>query len=326
MNIVKFKYKIIIISSIFLLLGIIFGISISNKTCNVYKLKYIDPNLNCSENPIVKKSSYIQLKHDLEEYIQIGKDKKAVTDVSIYFRDLSNGPTLGINEHSTFSPASLLKLPLLLAYENMKNENSPDIFSKKITAETTWTIPEQVIPPANSITLGNVYSIDKMLSYMIQYSDNNSYYVLLDYLHKNYTERDILKDTFVSLGIVDPKDFLEDTISVKSYGSIFTQLYYSSYFNKKETSDEVLEMLTKTDWSNGINMGVPANIKVAHKFGERVNIEGNLSQLHDCGIVYYPGNPYLLCIMTRGDDLTKLSKVIGVISGMVYDEFNSRKL
>jgi hypothetical protein len=68
-----------------------------------------------------------------------------------------------------------------------------------------------------------------------------------------------------------------------------------------------------------------ANIPVAHKFGERTGFAGGVKQLHDCGIVYYPKNPYLLCIMTRGTDFTKLESTIAAVSKMVYQEFDSRK-
>jgi hypothetical protein len=65
--------------------------------------------------------------------------------------------------------------------------------------------------------------------------------------------------------------------------------------------------------------GVPPEIVVSHKFGER-HFEGDveIEQLHDCGIVYKPNHPYMLCIMTRGHDVRTLAPVIAQISKMVY--------
>lgn len=70
---------------------------------------------------------------------------------------------------------------------------------------------------------------------------------------------------------------------------------------------------------------MPASVKVAHKFGERL-LEDSTRQLHDCGIVYYPENPYLICIMTHGNVYENLEKTIQDISKMVYKEVDSRRL
>ena len=63
------------------------------------------------------------------------------------------------------------------------------------------------------------------------------------------------------------------------------------------------------------------NIPVAHKFGEREL--PNADQLHDCGIVYVPKHPYLLCVMTRGDSLTNLTTVIAGLSEVVYNDVHT---
>lgn len=323
----KINSKRIIFALLFLIVGFGIGSIIFNFgiRCDNNEFKYINKELICKDNLVVSKQSYIKLKHELESFIQEQKKANKATDVSIYFRDLQNGPTLGIKEHEFFSPASLLKLPLLLTYLSLRDEQ-PDILKREISIIDTDNTLKQTILPKESIEQGKTYTVEDILGRMIKYSDNKSYYALLDYLREISPKNDLLKQTFVDLGIIDPKDIIDDTISVKSYGSIFVQLYYSSYFNKKETSDEVLALLTKVDWNKGINAGVPLDVTVAHKFGERFGFSGNLVQLHDCGIVYYPENPYLLCIMTRGYDTNTLSSIIASISKMVYEEFDSRKL
>jgi hypothetical protein len=47
-------------------------------------------------------------------------------------------------------------------------------------------------------------------------------------------------------------------------------------------------------------------------------------QLHDCGIVYYPHKPYLLCVMTRGKSSDDNSKMIAEISKLVYREVDTQ--
>ena len=91
-------------------------------------------------------------------------------------------------------------------------------------------------------------------------------------------------------------------------------------------SEKAIALIADADYNKGIEAGVPVDIEVAHKFGEREFETGGLKQFHDCGIVYYPNNPYLLCVMTRGWAIDKLQDTISTISKMVYEEFNSRRL
>ncbi len=90
-------------------------------------------------------------------------------------------------------------------------------------------------------------------------------------------------------------------------------------------SAKALTYLVNSEFKEGIAGGVPSEIKVAHKFGERT-LSADLKHLHDCGIVYYPDNPYILCVMTRGNNYQELSNIIKTISKMTYDEVESRKI
>ena len=90
----------------------------------------------------------------------------------------------------------------------------------------------------------------------------------------------------------------------------------ASYLNEKY-SEKALELLTRTEYKNGLVAAVPKEIVVAHKFGERNNVQSE-KQLHDCGIIYYPDHPYLLCIMTRGSDYGTLEIAIQDVAVKVY--------
>jgi hypothetical protein len=100
-------------------------------------------------------------------------------------------------------------------------------------------------------------------------------------------------------------------------------LYNSTYLGR-ENSERALKLLSETDFSEGIESGVPNNVLVSEKFGEvrMTDANGNLlgKQINNCGIVYYPGHPYLLCVMTKGqgDDVKGLEGVVASISRIVY--------
>lgn len=300
------------------------GIHILGGSCFTRSFPHINPMFGC-KTPVVNQRGYVELKSALQTFIADEVKTGKISSLSVYFRDLQNGPTLGIDEHEKFAPASLLKLPLLLTYLELA-ENHPSLLATRLEYDHYDEPLTQSIAPEKSILPGTPYSIDEMLSYMIRYSDNRAYYVLREYLRQISPDEDLLKNTYIALGIVDPKNDLDQTIEVKQYSSIFIQLYNASFFDNKETSERALALLMETTFDKGLVAGVPAGLPVAHKFGERVGFAGNLQQLHDCGIVYFPKSPYLLCVMTRGTDRNELSHAIKQISTMVYTEVGSRRL
>src|SRR5207248_2823209 len=94
-------------------------------------------------------------------------------------------------------------------------------------------------------------------------------------------------------------------VSVVTYSSFFRVLYNASYLTRDD-SQKALALLAGVDYKDGLVAGVPASVPIAHKFGERETTGDTTKQLNDCGIVYYPSHPYLLCVMTRGDSMPVL--------------------
>ena len=135
---------------------------------------------------------------------------------------------------------------------------------------------------------------------------------------------------FSDLGI-DPASLTStpDNVTVKDFSIMLRALYNATYLNRDD-SERALELLSEADFSEGIDSGVPNRIQVAQKFGES-SIEapdGSVAskELNDCGIIYYPSHPYLLCIMTRGngDDTKGLEEAIATVSGMVFKDVQAK--
>lgn len=281
--------------------------------------QYINP-LRCEPNLAENKKEYVVLRNSLLQYIAEEKRQGVVTDVAVYFRDLENGPSININDQLSFAPASLLKLPLMIAYYK-KAEDNPSLLQKQITIPKDIQPMTQDIKPQQIAQKGGTYTIDNLITILITQSDNIAWTTLIMYLEKTYPQDDFVS-TLSDLGIIDPAIATnEQAITVQSYAAIFRLLYNSSYLNL-QMSNKALKLLTQTEFKNGIVAGVPSDIQVAHKFGEREN--GDDQQLHDCGIVYFKPNPYIICIMTRGHNLADLTQVIQYISQNVYTEVKSR--
>lgn len=276
----------------------------------------------------VRKSSYAPFRQELISLIDSEKEAGAVLAVSVFFRDLRAGPTFGINDFENFAPASLLKVPLALAYLRFEEEN-PGILESVIRYTKDGDILEQTFKPSKSIKKNETYTIEEILFHMVAYSDNVSFGVLSDYIKTLPNGGKFLSQVYQELGVINPRDAAQESVTVHGYASIFRQLYNVSYLNV-ELSEKLLSWLAQSDFKEGIVAGVPASVKVAHKFGERLIVEQStdkeIKQLHDCGIVYFPNNPYILCIMTRGREWKDLTRVIKTISEKIYKEVESRRL
>jgi beta-lactamase class A len=244
---------------------------------------------------------------------------------SVYFRDLDAGPTMGINEHTDYIPASLLKVPLVLTYLDL-SESDPGLLGQKIPygSGVAERVPNQTFKPSTLLREGALYTVKELIEHAIVNSDNVAAELLYEHLD-TLGGKALLSETYRNLGIIEMgSDLDKEAVNTKSYGSIMRMLYNASYLNQ-ENSELFLKLLSESEFKDGLRAGVPESITVAHKFGERFAEDGR-KQLHDCGIVYFPRNPYLLCVMTKGSDFGKLAAVIKTISSEVYKEVDSRRI
>lgn len=272
-------------------------------------------------NPIldyenVKMEAVSLIYSDVEKKVEDLKEKHKLTYAAVYFRDLDNGEWLGIHESEPFASASLIKLPLLIALFREK-ENNPGILDKTVKVDSKYIKLQdaQNFKPNVPLVEGQTYSILEVAKRMIQQSDNAAMNILVDNIDEKYR-----KGIFESVGVKFSLDGEEVLVSVKNYAGFFRVLFNASYLNR-EDSETVLNLLSKTTFDKGIVAGVPAGITVAHKFGERANyVNGMLesTQLHDCGIVYNPEKPYILCLMTRGKNFEDQEAFLSDMSEFFY--------
>lgn len=280
------------------------------------RYKFINPLLECNVSQGTIDSTKVNFHKNLLKFLNNIKEENKYKDISILYRDLNNGPTFGINELEGYIPASLLKVPVMMAYLQW-SEDDPAILKNKILFKEEHKLPEggiQFITPKNPLEIGKEYLVAELIERSIVYSDNQAVALLV----KNIDQKKI-DDVFEMLG-VDASVVRRENgkLSVKEYAAFFRILFNSSYLNR-ENSEKALEILSKTDFKGGLVAGVPNGITVAHKFGESGVLQGD-RQLHDCGIVYYPQHPYLLCIMSSGDKIEDLEKVIADVSRFVFEE------
>lgn len=286
-----------------------------------WKYEFIQPLLECNSDGEASNKRYIPFEKKLkEEILEYQSQYHSGSYLSFYFRDLQNWPWFSNNYQEGFYPASLLKTPILVWYIKWA-EMDPSILKQKIKVEQ-YDYAKQNYVPEKHAEIGKEYTVEELLEIMILYSDNNASSNLLIRLPEALSE-----DVFNTFQVPSPKDKTAENykLNVKEYASFFRILFNASYLSNA-WSEAALTLLSKVSFDRGITGKLPKDIKVAHKFWERVYTEDlwdgkvrERAQLHDCGIVYYPGSPYLICIMTRGNTLDELSVMTQDISKMIYD-------
>lgn len=276
--------------------------------------KLTNPLLECEISASTIASRKEDFTPELEDFVEELKKSTEVSDIAVYFRDLNNGPVIGVNQQEPYAPASLLKVPVMIAYLKW-SEDEPNVLDEHIFYEGPFDVGyQQQFAPLVPLQVGMSYSARELIENMIRYSDNQALILLFNKLPRQYQE-----DLFTLVG-VDAKLITDPTavLSVRRY-SIFFRILFNASFLSRTNSEYALKLLTETTFTDGLRAGVPDSILVAHKFGER-KVSNNLQQFHDCGVVYYPDHPYMLCIMTRGENPQELITAIKDISTFVYEE------
>lgn len=229
---------------------------------------------------------------------------------SFYFEYLPSGITIGINEKTEVVAASLIKLPVAIAYFYQLEKDGLVWPASEVTIEkkhldsgfgTLWQTGE-----------GTKISLDKAMELSLVESDNTAANVLKSHVfQKNFNE------VYEGLDIDIHEQEGKVLIGAKSYSSTFKALYFSSLISK-QSSQRILQLLTQTAFNDKLVAPLPPTIKVAHKIG--VFASENIYQ--DCGIVYVPQRPYILCMFSRSDEEVARMRM-NTVSSMVY-KFVSR--
>lgn len=267
------------------------------------------------------------IKQNIINLVETAKASGKVVSASVYLRVYSKGDWTSYNVDERFHPASLSKVPILITYMRMAEKN-PGLMDKKIFFDK----PDATLPPqyyrSETLKPGHNYSVKELLRYMIAYSDNDATTLL--WKQMNF---DDYNTTFTDLGLAKPSyKFEELQLSAKEYATFFNALYNASYLSN-QTSEFCFSLLIQSDFKDGLLKKLPANITVAHKFGEcnyavvhapGEKPYGNLNELHEAGIIYSDNTPYLISVMTKGADRKSLSDLVGDISSLVYTSLSNK--
>lgn len=275
--------------------------------------KFTSQLLECAELPeSVSDKAINDARVALKDLIAKVQKSGEITYASVYYRDLNNGPWFGINEADKFFPASLLKLPLAMSLYD-RAEIDTGLLSREVIFKEDPEVSSQLQPFAGSEKLvdGKKYTVQYLLDLMLRESDNNAANTLAQIAGMK-----VIDDVYHNLGLDLPQPGQDYRIDTHKYASFFRILYNATYADKV-ASEKILQTLSDATFTEGLVSGTPKDVIVSHKFGTR-RVDDTTVQLHDCGIIYAAQRPYILCIMTQGNDFNTLARFIKDASWAVY--------
>ncbi len=290
--------------------------------CHTNLHKYINPELDCINTDIAY-ANINKSEENTRTFVNSQIKSGDATRIAVFFRDLKTKKWYGINENQTFSPGSLLKLPLAITYFKL-SEIDPVVLQMRFVFDKPNDLNSlQHFNSAKPLIVGGNYSVSDFLSRLIIDSDNAVVPTLINGIDGSFYNK-VLVDLGVNIPLSDQGGTHADFFSPKSYAAILRVLYNSSYLDI-EHSEKILELLSSSTFKEGLVSGVPAGTKIAHKFGEATQIDPTTKttvkhELHDCGIIYRQDNPYILCVMTEGSDFQSLENIIAEISKITWED------
>ena len=277
--------------------------------------RYTAPFLGTDSPPATDIGVFTGLRSQIVDTAIAAEQKHELTDYGVYFQSLTSTFWFGINEDENFLPASLYKVPLaLIVYKEIED----GVLSAQTRLMYTEAIDKENPAGATqtSLTVGASYTVQELLARMLVESDNGAKNLLGTTLNNSYVTTFW---TLMNLGSPHP----DEEIAARDYSFFFRVLYNSTYLNADD-SETILGMMASSTYANALVSGVPSGVKVSHKWGLSNNpaagaaTQGEI-ELHDCGIVYAPSDPYILCIMTKGYDQQALNAFIAQVSKIVYN-------
>lgn len=231
---------------------------------------------------------------------------------AFFFEYLPTGTSIGVNEKNEFHAASLFKLPVVMSYyhykERMGKKDDSEIVITKDMIDDQFGDLWQKGP-------GYKIKASEAVRLALEESDNTAARALVPIIDKKDFD-----SVYEGLDIELDSDNYGALLTAKSYASILKALYFSAVIGK-ESSEEILDYLTKTKFPDKLAAGVPSNILVAHKIGDYSDDKGNEAFM-DCGIVYVPRRPYSLCMLSIGDEQIARERM-QFLSKTIYDYISS---
>ncbi len=228
------------------------------------------------------------------------------TNYSVLVRDLNSEFSVGINDSLIYTAASVNKVPILATVYNDASIGKID-FDRIVTPQVSdiqdyGTGKIRYDPP------GTAYSVKTLIQLMTQKSDNTAAFILANYI-VSITH---IQQYMNTLGLTQT-DIINNKTSNKDMALLFEKIFLKQ-ISTPALSEEMLGMLTNSDFEDRLPALLPHGATVYHKIGTEVGA------VHDVGIVVHGSTAYYVGIFTSDiTDEEQAAALMAKVSKAIYD-------
>jgi len=247
------------------------------------------------------------LKKEIEKIV---KDKKG--NYGIYFTDLTEEKSFGINEQELFTAASVNKVPIVAVLYYLEHKGKID-FDEQITLQEV-DIQDYGTGSLRYQKPGSTYSLKTLAKLALKQSDNTAAHIL-----SNRIGTEVIQNTIEELGMTQTE--MEENLTSPEDMSLLFSLIYNEKITSKPKTKELLGFMNETDIEDRLPSQLPQDAVIYHKTGDAVG------SLHDIGIIEYHDKSYSIAIFTSdiGTDEDTVKKTIGEIGKTILKFYENRE-
>jgi beta-lactamase class A len=255
-------------------------------------------------------------------------------EVAVALRTLDGRTEILIDPDKVFHAASTMKVPVMIELFRQAQARTLSLEEPLPIRNEFRSIvdksPYQLSEGADSdkavyAALGKTLTLRQLCEAMITVSSNFAANLLIERLGVANIRRTVTKlgadGMQVLRGVEDQKAFdqnLNNSTTARGLLTLFLRLGKGTAVGRKADA-EMIEVLKRQKFNDGIPAGVPPDIAVAHKTGNITRIH------HDAGLVYAQ-RPYAIVILVRGIQEQKESApLIASLSKIAYTSLNAHE-
>ena len=256
-------------------------------------------------------------------------NRSGAQDVAVAVNRGMSGERLLINERVVFHAASTMKLPVMMKIfeltrkEDLSLEGRVEIRNAfaSIVDGSPYSLRmeddgEQTLYNRAGATATTIELVEKM----IVRSSNLATNLLIEKAGADSVTQLVRnlggKDMTVRRGVEDGKAFragINNTATAYDLMILFDAIAETRFLDRR-SCDQMIDILSRQEFNQGIPAGLPSGTRVAHKTGSITAIR------HDAGIVFPSGKkPYVLVVLTRGiKDEKRADELIADITRIIH--------